>query len=117
DKLLAAVTVVEAHVRALADMPERPAWSEDQPVAAADAGVLAELLAAGLGEGGVRGTAEFTGLARPRVAADLARARKLATIGRELSAAEAGEIVQISLRAQCLLAPDHAMPTAACLLL
>src|SRR5690606_29148969 len=48
DKLLAAVTVVEAHVRALADMPERPAWSEDQPVAAADAGVLAELLAAGL---------------------------------------------------------------------
>lgn len=117
DKMLAAVAVVEAHVRVLADMPDRPAWARDQPVRAADAAVLAELLAAGLGEDGARGTDEFTGLARARLQADLARARALAASAREPSEAEAREIVQISLRAQCLLAVDSEMPTAACLLL
>ncbi|MCY0986672.1 M20/M25/M40 family metallo-hydrolase [Nannocystis sp. ILAH1] len=117
DKMLAAIAVVEAHVRVLADMPDRPVWARDQPVRAADAAVLAELLAAGLGEGGARGTDEFTGLARARLQADLARARALAAIGREPNESEAREIVQISLRAQCLLAVDSEMPTAACLLL
>ncbi|WP_434419498.1 M28 family metallopeptidase [Nannocystis pusilla] len=117
DKMLAAIAVVEAHVRVLADMPDRPAWARDQPVRAADAAVLAELLAAGLGEGGARGTDEFTGLARARLQADLGRARALASAGREPSESEAREIVQISLRAQCLLAVDSEMPTAACLLL
>jgi len=117
DKLHAAVGVVEAHVRVLADMPERPAWSAAQPLAAADAAVLAELLAAALGEGGARGSDEFAGLARPRAEADLARARALAAAGRQPSEDEARELVRISLRAQCLLAPDHEMPTAACLLL
>lgn len=117
DKLEAAVAVVEGHVRVLADMPDRPAWSNEQPVTAADAKVLAELLAAGLGEGGVPGTGEFSGLVRARVQADLARARALAGAGREPSAAEAREIVQISLRTQCLLVDDREMPTAACLLL
>ncbi|PCC69360.1 Peptidase family M28 [Nannocystis exedens] len=117
DKLLAAVSAVEAHVRVLADMPDRPAWGRDQPVRAADAAVLAELLAAGLGEGGGPGTDEFAGLARARLQADLARARALASAGHEPSEAEAREIVQISLRAQCLLAVDSEMPPAACLLL
>lgn len=117
DKLHAAVAVVEAHVRVLADMPERPSWSETQPLELADAAVLVELLAAGLGEGGVRGTDEFSGLTRARVQADLARARALAQAGRPPSEAEARELIQISLRAQCLLAPDAEMPTAACLLL
>ncbi|MDC0721248.1 M28 family metallopeptidase [Nannocystis bainbridge] len=117
DKMLAAVDVVEAHVRVLADMPDRPAWARDQPLRSADAAVLAELLAAGLGEGGVRGTDEFTGLARPRLLADLARARALAGAGREPGEAEARELIAISLRAQCLLTVDHEVPTAACLLL
>ncbi|MCY1054745.1 M20/M25/M40 family metallo-hydrolase [Nannocystis sp. SCPEA4] len=117
DKLHAAVAVVEAHVRVLADMPDRPAWSSSQPLAAADAAVLAELLAAALGEDGVRGSAEFGGLARGRAEADLARARALAATNRPPTADEARELVRISLRAQCLLAPDHEMPTAACLLL
>jgi hypothetical protein len=117
DKLHAAVAVVEAHVRHLADAPERPAWAEVQPLEVADAAALAELLAAGLGEGGARGTDEFSGLARGRVQADLARARALARAGRPPDEAETRELVRISLRAQCLLAPDAEMPTPACLLL
>jgi hypothetical protein len=110
DKLEAAVAVVEAHVRALADAGERPTWSESQPMTPADAATIAELLAAGLGEPGAVELAP----ARPRLTADLERARSLARLSASLTPAEAGALITASLRVQCLLAPDDEVPPVAC---
>lgn len=115
DKLAAEVPVVEAYVRALADLPERPAWSKDQPVSAADAATVAALLSAGLGEDGAPGTPEFAGPARARLAADLARLRELAGGAGPLAEADARAVIAASLRAQCLLTPDDELPALACL--
>lgn len=110
DKLAAGVDVVEAHVRSLADAATRPTWSEDQPITAADADTLAELLAAGLG---TPGAAELAG-ARERLEADLARARALAGKPGPLAEADATALIVASLRLQCLLAPDDEIPPSAC---
>lgn len=110
DKLAAAVDVVEAHVRAIADLTGRPAWSEDQPITPADAAALAELLAAGLG---TPGAAELAP-ARARLEADLARARALASAPAPLPEADVAALVAGSLRLQCLLAPDAEIPPFAC---
>jgi hypothetical protein len=107
DKLEAAVAVVEAHVRALADADARPTWSKSQPLTAADATALAELLAAGL-------DAPELAPARPRLAADLARSRALAGAPGALSEADAAALIAASLRVQCLLLPDDEVPPAAC---
>lgn len=110
DKLAAAVDVVEAHVRALADAPTRPTWSKDQPITPADAATLAELIAAGLGDPGAAELAP----ARAQLEADLARARALAATTGPLPAADAAALVLASLRVQCLLVPDDELPPAAC---
>lgn len=117
DKLAAGVAVVEAHVRWLADLPQRPGWRADPPVTAADATVVADLLAAASGEGG---TPEFDDLAAPVVRAELAQLRRIAAAGAAdapLSAADARIVITSSLRAQCLLAPNDEAPTATCLML
>lgn len=116
DKLAAGVAVVEAHVRAIADMPERPAWSEDQPITAADARTVAELLAAGLGPPLAPELALQPGQPYPRLSADLERARSLAAADAPLTAADARALIEISLRLQCLLAHDDELPPAACLI-
>jgi len=112
-KLTAEVEVVEAHVRWLADLRERPTWRADPPITAADAAVVRELLAAGSAPDG---TPEFAGLAAPVVARDLARVTALAS-GGPLDEAAARAVITASLRAQCLLTPDDELPTAACLAL
>jgi len=116
EKLAAEVAVVEAHVRWLADLPERPGWEPAQPLRAADADALAGLLAAASGPGG---SAELAGLATSVVRADLARLRRLvaAAHGRPLTEDEARDVIAVSLRVQCLLTPDDEVPTAACLML
>jgi Zn-dependent M28 family amino/carboxypeptidase len=110
DKLEAAVAVVEAHVRALADAGARPIWSESQPITPADAATIAELLEAGLGEPGAAELAP----ARPKLAADLDRARSLARLSVPLTPADAAALITASLRVQCLLAPDDEVPPVAC---
>jgi hypothetical protein len=114
EKLAAAVEVVEAHVRWLADLPERPGWREAQPVTAGDAAVLADLLASASA-----GSREFNELARPVIRADLATLRRLSGGPPEtaLAEADAKTVIAASLRAQCLLAPDDEAPTATCLML
>lgn len=114
EKLAAAVEVVEAHVRWLADLPERPGWREAQPVTAGDAAVLADLLASASA-----GSREFNELARPVIRADLATLRRLSGGPPEtaLAEADARTVIAASLRAQCLLAPDDEAPTATCLML
>src|SRR5690606_36592549 len=98
------------------DMPERPAWSEDQPITAGDARAVAELLAAGLGPPLAPELAAQPGQAYPRLGADLERARSLAAANGPLAAADARALIEISLRLQCLLARDDELPPAACLL-
>ncbi len=116
DKLAAEVTVVEAHVRWLADLSQRPAWRDDPPLTAADAAVLADMLAAGSGPGG---SPELTGMPTPVIRDDLARMRRLSAGPPEtpLTDADARAVIAASLRAQCLLAPDDEAPTATCLML
>ena len=112
-KLVAEVEVVEAHVRWLADLRERPTWRVEQPLTGADVNAVAQLLATGSKPGG---TPEFAGLAAPVVANDLARVAALAA--RDiLDEAAARTVITASLRAQCLLTPDDELPTAACLAL
>ena len=116
EKLEAALAVVEAHLRWLADLPERPGWQESQPVRAADATVVADLLHAASDKAG---SSEFSGLTRGVVRADLARMRGLAAgaADQPLTAVQAQDVINVSLRAQCLLTPDDEVPTAACLML
>lgn len=116
DKLAAAVAVVEAHLRWLADLPERPAWRAQQPVQVADARVIADLLAAA---SAADGSPELTALAAPVVRADLARMRRLGAGAPDepLTEDAARDVIAVSLRLQCLLTPDDELPTAACLLL
>jgi hypothetical protein len=116
EKLAGALAVVEAHLRWLADMPERPGWKAQQPVLAADAAVVAELLATG---SAANGSSEFSGLASSVIRADLARMRRLGNGAPELvlTDEEARDVIGVSLRAQCLLTPDDEVPTAACLML
>lgn len=116
EKLAGLLPIVEAHVRWLADMTERPGWQAQQPVLAADAAAIADLLAAGSGP---QGTGEFSGLASSVIRADLARLRRLGAgaPAQPLAEEAAREVINISLRAQCLLTPDDEVPTAACLLL
>ncbi len=111
-KLTAEVEVVEAHVRWLADHPERPTWRPDQPLTAADVTAVLLLLNDGSAP---TGTAEFTGLAAPAIARDQAALAPLTAIAGPLSDAAAGTVITASLRAQCLLTPDDEAPTAACL--
>lgn len=110
DKIEAAVAVVEAHVRALADADARPTWSESQPLTAADATAIAELIAAGLG---TPGSTELAAV-RPRLELDLARARGLASAAGLLPEADAAALIAISLRVQCLLLSDDEVPAASC---
>jgi len=117
DKLAGEVEIVEAHLRWLADLPERPAWRADPPVTAADADTLADLLASASGSGG---SPEFAGMPTPVIRDDLARLRRLSTgapTTTALAEADARAVITISLRAQCLLAPDDEAPTATCLML
>lgn len=116
DKLVAAVEVVEAQLRWLADLPERPGWREAQPLTASDAAAVADLLAAASAG---TGSPEFNSLAAPVVRADLATLRRLAAAAPEtaLAEADARAVIAVSLRAQCLLAPDDEAPTATCLML
>ena len=116
EKLASEVEVVEAHLRWLADLSERPAWRADPPVTAADAAAIADLLAAASGPGG---SPEFDGMPRPVVRDDLARMRRLSAGDSTAALAEedARAVIRVSLRAQCLLAPDDEAPTATCLML
>ncbi|MBK7824224.1 M28 family peptidase [Nannocystis sp.] len=116
DKLAAATVVVEAYLRWLADLPERPGWREAQPVTGADATTLADLLAAASAP---TGSSEFNAMAAPVIRADLATLRRLASVGPEtpLAPTDAQTVIAVSLRAQCLLAPDDEAPTATCLML
>jgi hypothetical protein len=116
DKLAAGVAVVEAHVRWLADLSVRPGWRDDPPLTAADAAVIADLLAAASGPSG---SPEFTDLAAPVIRSDLATLRRLSSVAPEaaLSPEDARTVIAVSLRAQCLLAPDDEAPTATCLML
>jgi hypothetical protein len=115
EKLEGALALVEAHLRWLADLPERPGWQNPQPVRAADATVIVDLLQAA---SAADGSPEFSGLARPIVRADLARMRALSAGAqdRPLTEAMAQDLIAVSLRAQCLLMPDDEIPTAACLM-
>ena len=113
-KLTAEVEVVEAHVRWLADLPQRPTWSAAQPVTAADAAAVLHLLVEGSGPGG---TAEFGGIAAAAVTRDKARLTPLATGTDALPDDAARVVIHASLRAQCLLTPDDELPAAACLAL
>lgn len=116
DKLAAEVVVVEAHLRWLADLPERPGWQAEQPVTAADAAALADLVAAA---SAATGSPELTSMAAPVVRADLATLRRLASAPPEtaLTEVDARTVIAVSLRLQCLLAPDDEAPTATCLML
>lgn len=116
DKLAAEVEVVEAHLRWLADLPERPGWQTEQPVTAADAAALADLLAAA---SAATGSPEITAMAAPVIRADLATLRRLASVppGTALAEPEARTVIAVSLRLQCLLAPDDEAPTATCLMM
>ena len=116
EKLAAEVAIVEAHLRWLADLPERPAWQARQPVRAADADAVAGLLAGASASGG---SPEFSGLTTSIVRADLAHLRRLSAGApdRPLTDAETRDVVAVSLRAQCILMPDDEAPTAACLML
>ena len=116
EKMEGALVVVEAHLRWLADLPERPGWNSQQPVTAADAAVVADLLATG---SAADGCAEFSGLATRVIRADLARMRRLGGGSPDvpLAADAAQDVIAVSLRAQCLLTPDDEVPTAACLML
>jgi len=116
EKMEAALAVVEAHLRWLADLPERPGWKTQQPVTAADATVVADLLATG---SAADGSGEFSGLATRVIRADLARMRRLGGGSPDVPIADeaAQDVIAVSLRAQCLLTPDDEVPTAACLML
>ena len=92
---------------------QRPGWKKDQPVRAADARVVADLLQTASAPDG---SPEFSELARPIIRADLARLRGLSSAER-LTDEMARDVIDISLRAQCLLLPDDEVPTAACLML
>jgi hypothetical protein len=115
-KLAAGVEVVEAHVRWLADLPEKPGWRADPPVTAGDAAAVLRLLDAG---GAPDGSPERPGVAASAVAGDRARLQPLAAGDRAtpLAADAARLVIAASLRAQCLLTPDDELPTAACLAL
>ncbi len=116
EKLAAATAVVEAYLRWLADPPEVPGWREAQPVTGADATTLADLLAAASAP---TGSSEFNAMAAPVIRADLATLRRLASVGPEtpLAPTDAQTVIAVSLRAQCLFAPDDEAPTATCLML
>ena len=107
---------VAGRSRWLADLPERPGWREAQPLTASDAAAVADLLAAASAG---TGSPEFNSLAAPVVRADLATLRRLAAAAPEtaLAEADARAVIAVSLRAQCLLAPDDEAPTATCLML
>ncbi len=114
EKLEGALAVVEAHLRWLADLPERPGWQTQQPVLAADAAVVADLLRTASASDG---SPEFSGIAKRVVRADLARMQVLGTQTGPLTDEQARDVINVSLRAQCLLVPDDELPTAACLML
>lgn len=113
EKLAAAVTIVEAHVRWLAELPARPTWRADPPITAADAATVLHLLQKG------RGTPELSGSAEAAITADTSHLVRLATGDPATALAEndARTVIAASLRVQCLLTPDDELPAQACLAL
>lgn len=117
-KIAAEIPVVTAMVRHLAEVPDRPSWTEVQPVTLRDARAVVRQLEIATGQTEVPVSSEVEGLGQAKLTAMLEDLRtRLKRADDPLTEEDARAFIAGSLALQCVLAPDDHMPPAACFLL